>query len=146
MAASVEAINSTEWVIQVTEDSGTSYDTIAKCSSVEFSVNMDTREATTKDEGAWAKFLEGKKSWTASFENLVSFSTVSDYDKPNDIFTLAAARTEVGIRIGKLTTGDYVYTGDGYFNTFSISGGVEDNVTNSVGFQGTGALTQAAYS
>lgn len=145
MAASAEAINSTDWLIQVTQDSGATYDTIAKCTSVEFNFNHSTREATTKDDAGFTKNLEGKMDWSMSFESLVSFSTVNDYLKPNDIFTLAKARTQVGIRVGKLTTGDYVYTGNGYFTASNFSGGVEDNVTNSVSFVGTGEPTQAAY-
>lgn len=145
MAASAEAINSTDWIVQVTTDSGASYDTIAKCTSVETTLNMGPREATTKDDAGWTKNLEGKRDWSMSFENLVSYSTVADHLKPNNIFTLVSDRTQVGIRVGKLTTGDFVYTGNCYFTTSGFNGGVEDNVTNSVSAIGTGILTQAAY-
>ena len=107
---------------------------------------MDTREATTKQSGGRAEFLSGKSTWAMSFENLVSFAAESDYDLPNDVFTLADAKTSVGVRVGKLNAGDMVYSGDGLFNAFAYNSGVEDNVSNPVGFQGTGQLTQAAFS
>lgn len=145
MAATTTVINSTDWIVQVTEDSGSSYDTIGKCTSVDINFSMATRDVTTKDSSGWREILSGKMEWNVNFEALVLFDASSDVDRPNDVFSLASARTEVGLRVGKIQTGDYVYTGDGYFVNFGISGGVEDNVTNSIGFEGTSTLTQAAY-
>lgn len=145
MAATGTPINSTSVLVQITEDSGTSYDNIAFCTSASVSWSMDVRDITTKDSAGNRDVAEGKKSWSVNFDGLVTYAAVTDSDMPNDIFTLADARTSVGIRFGKLNTGDYVYSGDGYFSSYSQDAGVEDNNTYSVSFEGTGALTQAAF-
>jgi predicted secreted protein len=145
MAASGTPINSTSVLVQITEDSGTSYDTIAFATSASISWSMDPRDISTKSSAGNRAIAEGKKSWNVSFEGLVTYATVSDLDMPNDIFTLADARTSVGLRFGKLNSGDYVYTGSGYFTSYSQDAGVEDNNTFSVSFEGTGQLSQSSY-
>jgi predicted secreted protein len=145
MAASGTPINSTSVLVQISEDSKATWDTVGFCTSASISLSMDPRDITTKSSAGNRAIAEGKKSWNVSFEGLVTYATVSDIDMPNDIFTLADARTSVGIRFGKLNSGDYIYTGDGYFSSYSQDAGVEDNNTFSVSFEGTGALTQAAY-
>ena len=146
MAATGTVINSTDILVQVTEDSGTSYDTVGFCTSASLSWSMDVRDVTTKDSSGRREILPGKTNWNISFEGFVTYAAVSDVDMPNDIFTLADAKTSVGLRYGKLNTGDFVYTGNGYFTSYSQDAGVEDNNTFSVQFEGTSTLTQAAYS
>lgn len=146
MAVTQTIINSTDWLVQVSEDSGTSYDTIGSCTSVDINFSMSPIDITSKDSANKREILAGKSEWNISFESFLTFATASDVDRPNDVFTLADAGTAVRLRVGKINTGDYVYSGDGYFTTFGISGGVSDAVTNSVGFEGTSTLTQAAYS
>lgn len=145
MAASSTVINSTDVIVQVSEDSGSTYDTVGFATSASLSWSMDPRDVTTKDSGGRREILSGKTQWSISFEGFVTYSTSADIDKPNDIFTLADAKTSVGLRYGKLNTGDYVYTGNGYFTSYSQEAGVEDNNTFSVQFEGTSTLTQAAY-
>lgn len=146
MAASSTPINSTDVVVQITEDSGSSYDTVGHCTSCSISWSMSSRDVTTKDSSGRKEILAGKTEWSVDFEGFVTYSTVTDVDKPNNIFSLADAKTSFGIRFGRLTTGEYVYTGDGYVSSYSQDAGVEDNNTFSVSFEGTGQLTQAAYS
>ena len=145
MAASGTPINSTSVLVQITEDSGSSYDTVGFATSASISWSMDPRDITTKSSAGNRAIAEGKKSWNVSFEGLVTYATVSDIDMPNDIFTLADARTSVGLRFGKLNSGDYIYTGNGYFSSYSQDAGVEDNNTFSVSFEGTGQLSQSSY-
>ena len=145
MAASGTPINSTSVLVQITEDSGVSYDTVGFCTSASVSWSHDPRDITTKSSAGNRAIAEGKKSWNVSFEGLVTYAVVSDVDTPDSIFTLADARTSVGIRFGKLNSGDYVYTGNGYFSSYSQDAGIEDNNSFSVSFEGTGQLSQAAY-
>jgi predicted secreted protein len=146
MTATAGVINSSDWIVQITEDSGSTYDTYGRCTNVDINWSMSPRDVTTKSSLGNREIEAGKMEASISFEGLVNFTAESDIDKPNDIFTLASARTQVGVRVGKLNTGDYVYTANGFFTSFGISGGVEDNVTNSIGFDVDGAVTQASYS
>ena len=137
-------MNSTDVVIQISEDDGTSYDIIGRATSASLSVSMETRSTTTKDSAGWDENLEGLKSWSLSGDGLVTYSITGDYDTPDDLFTLLSNRTLVKVKFGSATSGEIDYTGDAYLVSYEQEAGVEENVTYSFGFTGTGVLTQAA--
>jgi len=142
--ASTSIMNSTDVVIQISEDSGTSYDIIGRATSASLSVSMETRDTTTKDSAGWQENLEGLKSWSLSGDGLVTYSIAGDYDTPDDLFTLLNNRTLVKVKFGSATSGEIDYTGDAYLVSYEQEAGVEENVTYSFSFTGTGALTQAS--
>jgi len=144
MAATGTAINGTAIIVQISEDSGSTFDTVGKATSASLSWSMSPRDVSTKDSAGRKEILSGQSEWSVSFDGFVSYATVSDVDMPNDIFTLADAKTTVKIRYGSLNTGDFNYQGDGYFSSYNQEAGVEDNNTFSVEFSGTSTLTQAA--
>ena len=139
-------MNSTDVVIQISEDSGTTYDIIGRATSASLSVSMETRSTTTKDSAGWDENLEGLKSWSLSGDGLVTYSISGDYDTPDDLFTLLSNRTLVKVKFGSATSGEIDYTGDAYLVSYEQEAGVEENVTYSFGFTGTGVLTQASVS
>jgi TP901-1 family phage major tail protein len=139
-------MNSTDVVIQISEDDGTSYDIIGRATSASLSVSMETRSTTTKDSAGWDENLEGLKSWSLSGDGLVTYSISGDYDTPDDLFTLLANRTKVKVKFGSATSGEIDYTGDAYLVSYEQEAGVEENVTYSFGFTGTSTLTQASVS
>ncbi len=137
-------MNSTDVVIQISEDGGTSYDIIGRATSASLSVSMETRDTTTKDSAGWQENLEGLKSWSLSGDGLVTYSITGDYETPDDLFTLLSNRTLVKVKFGSATSGEIDYTGDAYLVSYEQEAGVEENVTYSFGFTGTGVLTQAS--
>ena len=137
-------MNSTDVVIQISEDDGTSYDIIGRATSASLSVSMETRSTTTKDSAGWDENLEGLKSWSLSGDGLVTYSIANDFETPDDLFTLLSNRTKVKVKFGSATSGEIDYTGDAYLVSYEQEAGVEENVTYSFGFTGTGVLTQAA--
>ena len=137
-------MNSTDVVIQISEDDGTTYDIIGRATSASLSVSMETRSTTTKDSAGWDENLEGLKSWSLSGDGLVTYSISGDYDTPDDLFTLLSNRTKVKVKFGSATSGEIDYTGDAYLVSYEQEAGVEENVTYSFGFTGTGVLTQAS--
>lgn len=137
-------MNSTDVVIQISEDDGTSYDIIGRATSASLSVSMETRSTTTKDSAGWDENLEGLKSWSLSGDGLVTYSISGDYDTPDDLFTLLSNRTLVKVKFGSATSGEIDYTGDAYLVSYEQEAGVEENVSFSFGFTGTGVLTQAS--
>lgn len=143
MAAGTEVMNATDVILQISEDSGTSYDTIGKCTSCSLTVSRDVRDITTKDSSAWRELLTGLKSWSLSGEGLVTYNTETDIDKPNDLYTLLNNGTKIKVKFGTTNAGDYDYTGDCYITSYEQEAGVEDNNTYSFSLEGTGALTQA---
>lgn len=137
-------MNSTDVVIQISEDGGTSYDIIGRATSASLSVSMETRDTTNKDSAGWQENLEGLKAWSLSGDGLVTYSISGDFDTPDDLFTLLSNRTLVKVKFGSATSGEVDYTGDAYLVSYEQEAGVEENVTYSFGFTGTGVLTQAA--
>ena len=144
--AATSIMNSTDVVIQISEDGGTSYDIIGRATSASLSVSMETRDTTTKDSSGWQENLEGLKSWSLSGDGLVTYSITGDYDTPDDLFTLLSNRTKVKVKFGSETSGEIDYVGDAYLVSYEQEAGVEENVTFSFGFTGTGVLTQATVS
>jgi len=137
-------MNSTDVVIQISEDDGTTYDIIGRATSASLSVSMETRDTTNKDSAGWQENLEGLKSWSLSGDGLVTYSISGDFDTPDDLFTLLSNRTLVKVKFGSATSGEIDYTGDAYLVSYEQEAGVEENVTYSFGFTGTGVLTQAS--
>ena len=144
--AATSIMNSTDVVIQISEDGGTTYDIIGRATSASLSVSMETRDTTSKDSAGWQENLEGLKSWSLSGDGLVTYSISGDYDTPDDLFTLLSNRTLVKVKFGSATSGEIDYTGDAYLVSYEQEAGVEENVTYSFGFTGTGVLTQASVS
>ena len=142
--AATSIMNSTDVVIQISEDDGTTYDIIGRATSASLSVSMETRDTTTKDSAGWQENLEGLKSWSLSGDGLVTYSIAGDYETPDDLFTLLSNRTLVKVKFGSATSGEIDYTGDAYLVSYEQEAGVEENVTYSFGFTGTGVLTQAS--
>ena len=144
--AATSIMNSTDVVIQISEDGGTSYDIIGRATSASLSVSMETRDTTSKDSAGWQENLEGLKAWSLSGDGLVTYSISGDFDTPDDLFTLLSNRTLVKVKFGSATSGEIDYTGDAYLVSYEQEAGVEENVTYSFGFTGTGVLTQASVS
>ena len=144
--AATSIMNSTDVVIQISEDGGTTYDIIGRATSASLSVSMETRDVTSKDSAGWQENLEGLKSWSLSGDGLVTYSISGDYETPDDLFTLLSNRTLVKVKFGSATSGEIDYTGDAYLVSYEQEAGVEENVTYSFGFTGTGVLTQASVS
>ena len=142
--AATSIMNSTDVVIQISEDDGTSYDIIGRATSASLSVSMETRDTTSKDSAGSQENLEGLKAWSLSGDGLVTYSISGDFDTPDDLFTLLSNRTLVKVKFGSATSGEIDYTGDAYLVSYEQEAGVEENVTYSFGFTGTGVLTQAS--
>lgn len=139
-------MNSTDVVIQISEDGGSTYDIIGRATSASLSVSMETRDTTTKDSAGWQENLEGLKNWSLSGDGLVTYSISGDYDTPDDLFTLLANRTLIKVKFGSATSGEIDYTGDAYLVSYEQEAGVEENVTYSFSFTGTSTLTQDTVS
>lgn len=143
MAASTDVMNGTDVILQISEDGGTTYDTIGKLTSCSLSVSLDTRDTTSKESSGWAEKLAATRSWSMSGEGLVTYNAETDVDKPNDLFTLLSNRTKIKAKFGSTTTDEFDYEGDCFITAYEQEAGVEENVTYSITLDGTGSLTQA---
>ena len=114
---------------------------IAYATSGSLSVNMDTRETTNKESGGWRSLLESTRSWTMEAEGFHAMDATNfDFQ---DLFAKIETRTAVDLQfsIGATpATGDTYYSGSAYITSISLDSPLEDSVTFSCSFEGTGVL------
>jgi len=107
------------------------------------SINMETRDITTKDSAGYRELLEGVRSGTISVSGLVDDD--GSGGAGGTLFTTLDGRSSVALVFGfDDTSDDYNYTCNGFCTSMEVSGGTEDNVTYSATFEITGAITQVA--
>ena len=137
-------MNSTDVVIQISEDDGSTYDIVGRATSASLSVSMETRDTTTKDSAGWQENLEGLKNWSLSGDGLVTYSISGEYETPDELFTILSNRTASDVKFGSMTSGEIDYSGKAFLVSYEQEAGVEESVTYSFSLTGTGTLTQAS--
>ena len=66
MGVSSSPINGSDVFLQISEDSGSSYDTIMFLTSANLSVNLDLRDISNKGSAGWKESMSAQKSWSMS--------------------------------------------------------------------------------
>lgn len=140
MAVSTAIMNATDVLIQFSTD-GTTFDEVGRMTNASLSVSMETRDTSTKDSAGWRELLEGQKSWSLSGDGLVVYS-LTGADGFADLFGYLNGRTNLYVKFGSTSAGEKFYSGRGFITSLDQEAGVEDNVTFSFSFEGTGALAE----
>lgn len=105
------------------------------------SINMETRDITTKDSSGYRELLEGVRSASISVSGLVDDDGAGGAGA--DLFAVLDGRSTTHIIFGlDAATDDYHYECDAFCTSLEISAGTEDNVTYSATFEVTGAITE----
>lgn len=105
------------------------------------SINMETRDITTKDSSGYRELLEGVRSASISVSGLVDDDGAGGAGA--DLFAVLNGRSTTHIIFGlDAATDDYHYECDAFCTSLEISAGTEDNVTYSATFEVTGAITE----
>ena len=105
------------------------------------SINMETRDITTKDSAGYRELLEGLRSGSVSVSGLVDDDASGGAG--GTLFTTLNTRAAVALIFGfDDASDDYNYTCNAFCTSLEISAGTEDNVTYSASFEITGAITQ----
>jgi len=111
---------------------------VSNGTSNNFSTNLATRNATTKDSAGWQDNLEAVLSWTASVEGFIAENATYGFTA---MFNAQITRAKVGV-IMKGAVGDKQYAGNAYIPALTRTSPVEDSETFSLTLIGTGALTE----
>ena len=138
--------NGTGLILEISTDGGTNYFPTAFATSCSISINMDTRDTTTKESAGWSEKLEAVKSWSVEAEGLQDFSDSASDQNFDDLFAKLSSRDVVKIKFTNATSGDYQYTGDAFITSLSMDAPMEDNVTYSISLEGTGTLSESDVS
>jgi len=105
------------------------------------SINMETRDITTKDSSGYRELLEGVRSASISVSGLIDDDGAGGAGA--DLFAVLDGRSTTHIIFGlDAATDDYHYECDAFCTSLEISAGTEDNVTYSATFEVTGAITE----
>ena len=105
------------------------------------SINMETRDITTKDSSGYRELLEGVRSGSISVSGLIDddgaggaggvlFSDLTSRDAQSIVFGFDQAAS------------DYNYSCSAFCTSLEVSAATEDNVTYSATFEITGAITE----
>jgi predicted secreted protein len=105
------------------------------------SLNLETRDITTKDSSGYRELLEGVRSGSISVSGLVDDDGAGGAGA--DLFAVLDGRSTTHIIFGlDAASDDYHYECDAFCTSLEVGGGTEDNVTYSATFEITGAITE----
>lgn len=110
---------------------------VAGATSSSISVSHSLRDATSKDSGGWSESLEGLREWGMEGELFFNQTAIYGHD---ELFALIESRATVSLRFSTETSGESYYQGIAILADLSTDASVEDSMTSSFSFTGTGAL------
>ena len=117
------------------------FDPVAFSTNATISITRDLRDITNKDSGGVSESLPGQKSFEITVDALEDLT--ADYELQSKIDELLDG-TEVDIRFSqRLTDGadnDVCLQGTAFVSSITANGGVEENLTYSATFTGTGSF------
>ena len=149
MAASATPINGSNVIIRISSDAGSTYDIFGFATSATLSLNMDTRDVTSKQDCGWRALKGGMKSWSLSGDGFLTYLQVAGEIEQTTLTTALFDRAELLVDFttwdcenDTIIAGDANFSGSVLVTSYEITGGVEDNATYSFTFEGTGALTE----
>lgn len=99
-------------------------------------LSLDTLETTCLGDD-WKNYITGLKEWTASSEGDYAVPTDTDGQAALQEAFLSGATVAVKLFVDRTN----YYTGTAYINSLSIEDPVDDVVSVSIEFTGTGALS-----
>ena len=111
---------------------------IAHATEGSISLNLDTRDATTKDSSGTRDLLEGVKSGTISVSALYADDATYGVD---ELMAAWSGRSTLTVKFSTEVTGDSYWEASAYVTSLEVSAGMEDNATYSATFELTGAIT-----
>jgi predicted secreted protein len=145
--ATTSVFNGTSLVVLI----GT--EVIAYATSCSLSLNIDTPDASTKQSLGWADEIGGQRSWSLTTDGLATVvpGSVATYISTTELNNLAITRAAVTVKfttvdnstVGGVTpvSGDTIYSGSAFIESVDLTADMENPVTYSVSFKGTGPLT-----
>ena len=116
-------------------------DTIGHTTSCSLTISHDLPDATTKDSNGFSEVISGLRSGEISFEGLVDYS---DAASAIELIDYILNRTVVTCVFGTSTTGDAIYTAEGFISSVEQSAEMESTVSYSGSITLTGAIVKSA--
>ena len=146
-------LNGTAYVVKLGDTAGSEV-LFADQTEGSISMNMETRDITTKESAGYRELLGGLRSASLSFSGLVDSALTAEgdlaflMDHITGHATAADARQPTNVVFGfdagtDTTANDSLFSGEALITSIEVSAGTEDNVTVSATLEFTGAITYA---
>ncbi len=128
---------------------------IGFATSCSLSIAIDTPDASTKQSLGWADEIGGQKSWSLTTDGLATVSPgpLASFVNTTELTNFAILRQPVTVKFTTVNNdtspgvtpvvGDTYYSGQAFIESVDMTADMENPVTYSVSFKGTGALTIA---
>lgn len=129
--------------------SGTTKQPLAFSQSAKLSVNMTSREISSKDSGNWTDKAAGKYDWNASTDGLLNFSITGATTGIDQVYNLFIAGLPINLVFAQKTGTTPFHTVDATKKNFSgtalitsidMNAGEVDSATYTISLEGSGAL------
>jgi predicted secreted protein len=141
MASSV--FNGTNLVLKLIADGGT-LEALGHSTSCSMTITHDLPEATTKDSSGFQEVISGLRSAEISFDGLIDYTDAGNSLRNVDgIASLITGRNKIDWSFGTATTGDTVFTGEGFIASLEQTAEMESAATYSGTITVTGTITQS---
>ncbi|CAB5194966.1 Phage major tail protein TP901-1 [uncultured Caudovirales phage] len=126
---------------------------IGYATSCSLSLAIDTPDSSTKQSLGWAEEIGGQRSWSLTTDGLATVvpGSVATYISTAELNALAIARAAVTVKFTTVNNstvdgvtpivGDVAYSGSAFIESVDMTADMENPVTYSVSFKGTGVLT-----
>jgi predicted secreted protein len=125
---------------------------IGFATSCSLSLAIDAPDASTKQSLGWADEIGGQKSWSLTTDGLatVNPNSTAPYISTFELNQLAIDRVPVEVKFTTVNNfvvdgvtpvaGDVIYSGYAFIESVDMTADMENPVTYSVSFKGTGVL------
>jgi TP901-1 family phage major tail protein len=117
------------------------YEIVASSTSGTFSGELETIDATSKDNDGARSILVSAISWSMTVEGLVQYNDTTNKIRSADLFSLWQNKVKVRIAWATGIDGDSFYYGDAYITSYEESAGLNEVASFSVTFEGDGDIT-----
>ena len=108
--------------------------------SIELSTAMI--ETSSKDSGAWATSIPGRKSWSISASFQIDYADGGANYTYDELLTAWLDQTELTVWFKTSTVADTTLTGKAFVESKPVQAGDQEIATVEVTLRGTGALTK----
>lgn len=132
--ATTGVFNATNLILKIESN------TLGHSTSATLSLSNDLPEATTKDSSGFQEVIAGVISGEISFEGLVAYDDTLNAIELNDYLL---ARTQLTCVFGTATSGDDVFTAEGFLSSVENTADMESPASYSGSITLTGSITKS---
>lgn len=124
--------------VYISTDGGTTYNAIGEMKEAKLSIKQDDMNVTSFDSSGWSESIPGMKEWEVSTEGLYLYSNTGQDALYNALVNGSTIRLRL---LPKTGTGNKGYQGDAFISSWETNTAVDDPVSLSADFKGTGTLS-----